>query len=108
MPRTSSIFLAVMVLVSRRILGVAAASAVVFSIPAVAEPVSVESLGPSTFAAPGVFPTSLYKHYYNNPTATSAQPQPVITDPVLVSQHGIRPIPFDLRYHSRAAHDLPI
>lgn len=42
-------------------------------------------LGPSTFTAPGRFPTSLFKHYYNNPTATSEQPQPVITDPVLVS-----------------------
>ncbi|KAI9444617.1 Metallo-dependent phosphatase-like protein [Lactarius indigo] len=39
--------------------------------------------GPSTFTAPGPFPTSLYKSYYNDPTATSAQPQPVISDPVL-------------------------
>ena len=42
------------------------------------------ALGPTVFTAPGVFPTSLYKHYYNNPTATSAQPQPIITDPVTV------------------------
>ena len=47
-------------------------------------PSSVE-LGPSTFTVPGAFPTSIYKHYYNNPTATSAQVQPVITDPVTVS-----------------------
>ncbi|KAI0066506.1 Metallo-dependent phosphatase [Artomyces pyxidatus] len=40
------------------------------------------SFGPSTFTAPGAFPTSLYKSYYNDPTATSAQPQPVISDPV--------------------------
>src|SRR5260370_38758379 len=40
--------------------------------------------GPSSSAPPGEFPTSLYKSYYNNPTATSAQPQPVISDPVLV------------------------
>ncbi|KAI0053471.1 sphingomyelin phosphodiesterase [Auriscalpium vulgare] len=45
-------------------------------------------LGPSTFTAPGTFPTSLYKAYYNNPTATSAQPQPVILDPV---SHKIYP-----------------
>ena len=41
--------------------------------------------GPSSYAPPGAFPTSLYNSYYNNPTATSAQPQPVISDPVLVS-----------------------
>lgn len=39
---------------------------------------------PSSYAVPGAFPTSLYSHYYNNPTATSAQPQPVISDPVTV------------------------
>ncbi|KAF8140481.1 Metallo-dependent phosphatase [Boletus edulis] len=36
----------------------------------------------STYTAPGVFPTSLYAKYYNNPTATSEQPQPIISDPV--------------------------
>ncbi|KAG1728628.1 sphingomyelin phosphodiesterase [Suillus paluster] len=36
----------------------------------------------SAYTVPGAFPTSLYSHYYNNPTATSAQPQPVISDPV--------------------------
>ncbi len=45
--------------------------------------------GPSTFTVPGPFPTSLYDSYYNNPTATSAQPQPVISDPVLVRIHAI-------------------
>ncbi|KAI9455922.1 Metallo-dependent phosphatase-like protein [Lactarius psammicola] len=45
--------------------------------------------GPSTFTAPGSFPTSLYKSYYNDPTATSAQPQPVISDPVL---HKVYPL----------------
>ena len=40
--------------------------------------------GPSSFAPPGLFPTSLYQSYYNNPTATAAQPQPVVSDPVLV------------------------
>ncbi|KAN0134393.1 Metallo-dependent phosphatase-like protein [Lactarius tabidus] len=39
--------------------------------------------GPSSYAPPGPFPTSLYKSYYNNPTATASQPQPVISDPVL-------------------------
>lgn len=37
---------------------------------------------PYSYAVPGAFPTSLYSHYYNDPTATSAQPQPVISDPV--------------------------
>jgi hypothetical protein len=40
--------------------------------------------GPSTYAPPGAFPTQLYNSYYNDPTATTAQPQPVISDPVLV------------------------
>ena len=40
--------------------------------------------GPSSYAPSGAFPTSLYNSYYNDPTATSAQPQPVISDPVLV------------------------
>lgn len=42
------------------------------------------ALGPSAFAVPGVFPKSVYPAYFNDPTATSAQPQPVISDPVLV------------------------
>ena len=42
------------------------------------------TFGPSAFTAPGVFPTSAYSKYYNSPTATSAQVQPVISDPVLV------------------------
>lgn len=45
---------------------------------------SAVTYGPSSYAPPGAFPTSLYQSYYNNPTATSAQPQPVISDPVLV------------------------
>jgi len=51
--------------------------------------VSADSLsyGPSSFAPPGAFPTQLYASYYNDPTATSAQPQPVISDPVLVRAH---------------------
>lgn len=40
---------------------------------------------PSAYTVPGAFPTSLYSSYYNAPTATSAQPQPVISDPVTVS-----------------------
>ena len=78
-------------MLSRRLLGVAAAaSAVVFSVPAsLADPVSVESFGPSAVTAPGAFPTSLYKHYFNSPTATSAQPQPVISDPISASISSI-------------------
>ncbi|KAG9308166.1 sphingomyelin phosphodiesterase [Chiua virens] len=37
----------------------------------------------SAFTAPGEFPTSVYASYWNDPTATSAQPQPVISDPVM-------------------------
>ena len=54
------------------------------------------SLGPSAFTAPGVFPTSLYSKYYNNPTQTASQVQPIISDPVTVcntndtSYEGIR------------------
>jgi hypothetical protein len=43
------------------------------------------ALGPSTFAAPGAFPTSIFGSYYNDPTQTSSQVQPVISDPVTVS-----------------------
>lgn len=39
----------------------------------------------STYTVPGAFPTSLYGEYYNSPTGTSAQVQPVITDPIAVS-----------------------
>jgi hypothetical protein len=38
----------------------------------------------STFTAPGAFPTSIFKEYYNSPTGTSAQVQPKISDPVTV------------------------
>lgn len=46
-------------------------------------------LGPSAYTVPGAFPTSLYQSYYNDPTATSAEPQPVISDPVTVSIQSI-------------------
>ena len=80
----SVVFVCAMIL-SFRVLGAFALSAIAFSVPAVAEPVTIDGLGPSAYTAPGVFPTSVYKHYYNSPTATSAQPQPVISDPVSVS-----------------------
>ncbi|KAI6009217.1 sphingomyelin phosphodiesterase [Pisolithus marmoratus] len=35
----------------------------------------------TAYTAPGAFPTSVYKSYWNDPTGTSAQPQPVISDP---------------------------
>ncbi|KAH9835891.1 sphingomyelin phosphodiesterase [Rhodofomes roseus] len=37
---------------------------------------------PTAYTLPGVFPTSVYAAYYNDPTATTAEPQPIITDPV--------------------------
>lgn len=45
------------------------------------------SFGPSSFTAPGTFPTTAFSSYYNNPTATSAQPQPVVSDPVLHTKY---------------------
>jgi hypothetical protein len=64
---------------------------------------------PSSYAVAGAFPTSLYSHYYNNPTATSAQPQPVISDPVT---HEIFPFsltdPQDIpQYDTEDPHPLP-
>ncbi|PPQ64241.1 hypothetical protein CVT24_008644 [Panaeolus cyanescens] len=47
------------------------------------------SINPSTFTAPGAFPTTAFSKYYNEPTATSAQVQPVISDPVT---HEIYPL----------------
>lgn len=39
-------------------------------------------ISPGNFTAPGAFPTSAFSNYYNKPTATSAQPQPIVSDPV--------------------------
>ncbi|KAI0739329.1 Metallo-dependent phosphatase-like protein [Irpex lacteus] len=53
-------------------------------------------LGPSAHTGPAVFPASVFRHYYNNPTATAAQPQSVVTDPILVHPDHlphVRPIP---------------
>ncbi|KAH9838386.1 sphingomyelin phosphodiesterase [Rhodofomes roseus] len=47
-----------------------------------AQPITAASSGATAYTAPGVFPTSLYESYYNDATATSAEPQPVISDPV--------------------------
>ncbi|OBZ68610.1 Sphingomyelin phosphodiesterase 2 [Grifola frondosa] len=53
-------------------------------------------LGPSAFTAPGAFPTSVYRQYYNSPTATSAQPQPhktypfSLTDPANIPKGAIQ------------------
>jgi hypothetical protein len=40
------------------------------------------SIQPSTFTVPGAFPTSVYQNYYNSPTGTSQQVQPIISDRV--------------------------
>jgi len=40
--------------------------------------------GPSTFTAAGAFPTNAWKSYYNSPTQTTEQVQPIVTDPILV------------------------
>jgi len=45
---------------------------------------SLAAISPSSYTVQGVFPTSVFNKYYNDPTATSAQPQPVISDPVTV------------------------
>ncbi|KAF9486347.1 Metallo-dependent phosphatase [Pholiota conissans] len=61
------------------------------SLPAVAGVgcVSGQLITPSTFTVAGPFPTSVFSKYYNSPTATSAQPQPVVSDPVL---HEVFPL----------------
>jgi sphingomyelin phosphodiesterase len=61
------------------------------------------NIQPSTFTAPGTFPTSVFSKYYNTPTATSAQPQPVISDPVTVGSLLHRCLPrideyFSMKY----------
>jgi hypothetical protein len=38
------------------------------------------SIQPSTFTVPGAFPTSVFQDYYNSPTGTSEQVQPIISD----------------------------
>ncbi|KAH9897978.1 sphingomyelin phosphodiesterase [Cubamyces lactineus] len=73
----------------KRLSAVFALLVIAFSAYAVAESETIDGLGPSAYTAPGAFPTSVYKHYYNSPTATSAQPQPVISDPV---SHEIYPL----------------
>ncbi|KAH7923902.1 Metallo-dependent phosphatase [Leucogyrophana mollusca] len=50
---------------------------------------SSDVIHPANYTAPGAFPTSVYAQYYNSPTATSAQVQPVISDPVT---HKIFPL----------------
>jgi len=54
----------------------------------------ISGLGPSAYTIPGLFPTSIYQSYYNDPTATGSSPQPVISDPILVDESG---------YHSAGA-----
>lgn len=46
--------------------------------------VSAASDVPSAFTVPGAFPTSVFTKYYNAPTGTSEQVQPVVSDPVTV------------------------
>ena len=46
---------------------------------------SLAAISPSSYTAAGAFPTSVFTKYYNDPTATSAQPQPVVSDPVTVA-----------------------
>ncbi|KZT07673.1 Metallo-dependent phosphatase [Laetiporus sulphureus 93-53] len=58
------------------------AAALAFVRTAFALPQTISGLGPSAYTVPGAFPTSLYASYYNDPTATSAEPQPVVSDPV--------------------------
>lgn len=70
-------------------------------------PVSTSAALSSTFTAPGKFPTSLYSKYYNSPTQTSAQVQPVITD---ISGH-VYPLkltdPHDIPQENADPHPLP-
>ncbi|KAH8099275.1 sphingomyelin phosphodiesterase [Cristinia sonorae] len=70
------------------LLAIAPLLALVASQPSSPSPITTNPFGPLAFTVPGAFPTSLYRHYYNNPTATSAQVQPVVTDPI---QHKTYP-----------------
>lgn len=38
----------------------------------------------TAYTAPGTFPTSVFRAYYNDPTGTKVQVQPKISDPVSV------------------------
>ncbi|KAJ3761911.1 sphingomyelin phosphodiesterase [Lentinula raphanica] len=59
------------------------------SLPSLTLAASNSGFPSSIFTVPGAFPTSVYSKYYNNPTQTSAQVQPVISDPVT---HEIYPL----------------
>lgn len=50
------------------------------------------SITPSNFTASGTFPTSIFTKYYNNPTVTSVQVQPVVSDPVMVEYNRLASI----------------
>ncbi|EJD54425.1 sphingomyelin phosphodiesterase [Auricularia subglabra TFB-10046 SS5] len=72
----------------------AAAAAVSSALLATSAPATVTqaaelTFGPSTYVAPGTFPTAAYAHYYNSPTQTTEQVQPVVTDPV---RHKVYPL----------------
>lgn len=87
----ASLAIAFFAMMSRGVFGLA--TAVVLAIPSLAEPiVAAQGLGPTAFTAPGRFPVSLFQHYFNSPTATTAQPQPVITDPITVRKLQSRQI----------------
>ena len=65
--------------------------------------VAATLLSPSNFTAPGVFPTSAFSKYYNKPTATSAQVQPVVSDPVTVTYSlDFSPLPSSNREETTA------
>lgn len=59
------------------------------------------TLGPSAWTAAGIFPTTLFSSYYNNPTQTFSQVQPVITDSILVSHRSVWAYPGLTRRTSR-------
>jgi hypothetical protein len=75
-------------------------------------------VSPSNYTVPGAFPTSVFSKYYNEPTATASQVQPVVSDPVtvctfiytahrwvliLVTEARDLPVQFDRpRYHPSA------
>jgi len=45
---------------------------------------------PLTFTAAGAFPTTAFTRYFNSPTQTSEQVQPVVSDPVEVRVDSLR------------------
>ncbi|KAF7307444.1 SER THR protein phosphatase family protein [Mycena indigotica] len=52
------------------------------SVTVMAASTTSQKFATSVFTAPGRFPTTMFTKYYNNPTQTASQVQPLVKDPV--------------------------